>query len=396
MELLIEEEILNEFSDRNVRGRILIKRSVLSSTTAYNLRSSGTAISPELTGELLTQKSERVVKKFTLQSTKNKMSEEPTVPTTIDSATLICYRECLSNLEKFNGGEEEKMLQFINNIERIGKMINANHNILHCMCTAKLNGEAKRWYENNTSLNDWACLKTALLDRFSQSDSSSRVFEELKERKQKSDETITSYYDDIMKLCRAYDSTMSNKMKISWLENGVQDSLKIPIKRQMKALPEEKRTAEEFLKIAKDEYELQHKTRPGTEPTSTYAPYFTNTVSSTLSRTENRPTHTKPNTEYSSHRTFQRRSSPPNSQVDTSKRTFTSYRNSNNQEQGKFRFKRSTTSRSSGTTTRKFTPCLICQRENHRTIDCYEKKPDGCYKCGQSDHKIHDCPEVFC
>lgn len=366
----------------------------MSTTTAYNLRSSGVAISPELAGEVLTQTSERIVKKLTLQSRKNKMSEEPT--TTPDSATLICYRECLSNQEKFIGGEEEKVLRFINNIERIGKMINANDNILHCMCTAKLEGEAKRWYENNTSLTDWTCLKTALLDRFSQPDSSSRMFEELQQRKQKSDETITSYYDDIMKLCRAYDPEMSNKMKISWLENGMQDSLKIPVKRQMKTLPEEKRTAEEFLKIAKDEYGLQRKARPEIESTSTYAPYFTNTVSTTASRTENRLTHTKPNTEYTSDRTFRRRSSPPHSQVDTSKRTSTSYQNSNGQEQGKFRSKRSTTSRPSGTASRKFTPCLICQRENHRTIDCYQKKSSGCYKCGQSDHKIHDCPEVFC
>lgn len=366
----------------------------MSTTTAYNLRSSGVAISPELTGEVLTQTSERIVKKLTLQSTNNKMSEEPT--TTPDSATLICYRECLSNQEKFNGGEEEKVLRFINNIERIGKMINANNSILHCMGTAKLEGEAKRWYENNTSLTDWSSLKTALLDRFPQSDSSSRVFEELQERKQKPDETITSYYDDIMKLCRAYDPAMSNKMKISWLENGVQDSLKIPIKRQMKTLPEEKRTAEEFLKIAKDEYGLQRKTRPETESASTHISYFTNTVSTTQTRMENRPTRTKSNTEHTSHRTFRRRPSPSNSQVDTSKRVSTSYQHSNSQEQGKFRSKRSTTSRPSGTATRKFTPCLICQRENHRTIDCYQKKTSGCYKCGQSDHKIHDCPEVFC
>ncbi len=35
--------------------------------------------------------------------------------TTQDSAMMICYRECLSNLEKFNGGEDQKQktLQFI-------------------------------------------------------------------------------------------------------------------------------------------------------------------------------------------------------------------------------------------------------------------------------------------
>ncbi|CAF4779458.1 unnamed protein product, partial [Rotaria sp. Silwood2] len=107
-----------------------------------------------------------------------------------DSAMMICYRECLSNLEKFNGGEEQKISQFIKNIERIGKMIEANDNILYCMCTAKLDGEAKCWHENNMSLTQWDGLKLALLERLTTSDSSSKIFEQLKERRQKSDETI--------------------------------------------------------------------------------------------------------------------------------------------------------------------------------------------------------------
>lgn len=97
---------------------------------------------------------------------------------------MICYRECLSNLEKFNGGEDQKVLQFVINIERIGKTINANDDILRCMCMAKLEGEAKRWYEDNMSLTQSESLKPALLARFTTSDLSSKIFEQLKERKQ--------------------------------------------------------------------------------------------------------------------------------------------------------------------------------------------------------------------
>lgn len=174
-----------------------------------------------------------------------------------DPAMMICYRECLSNLEKFNGSEEQKVLQFINNIERTGRIIEANDNILHCMCIAKLDGEAKRWYEDNMILNEWNQLKLALSERYTTSDSSSKIFEQLKERKQRTDESVTSYHDAIIKLCHEYDVTMSQKMMISWLENGVKDSLRIPIKRQMKLLPEAARTTQAFLKIAKDEQELQ-------------------------------------------------------------------------------------------------------------------------------------------
>ena len=110
--------------------------------TAYNLRS--TDIDPEPTGDLLTQTSERIVKKLTLEALNNTVEHNQIMPNSVqDSAMMICYCECLSNLEKFSGGEEQKILQFINNIERIGKMIDASDDILHCMCTAKLDGEAK-------------------------------------------------------------------------------------------------------------------------------------------------------------------------------------------------------------------------------------------------------------
>ncbi|CAF1447027.1 unnamed protein product, partial [Rotaria sordida] len=204
-----------------------------------------------------------------------------------DSAMIICYRECLSNLEKFNGGEEQKILQFFNNIERIGRMIDATDVILHCMCTAKLDGEAKRWYEDNMTLTQWENLKSALLERFTTSDSSSKIFEQLKERKQKSDETITSYYDAVIKLCREYDSSMSQKMMISWLQNGIKDSLKTQIERQMKLLPESARTTQAFLKIAKDEQEFQDEDSFEKEPVQPYLPYITNTISTTSQQTRN-------------------------------------------------------------------------------------------------------------
>ncbi|CAF1972728.1 unnamed protein product [Rotaria magnacalcarata] len=91
-----------------------------------------------------------------------------------DSAMMICYRECLSNLSKFNDGEEYKIFQFISKIERVGKMIDANENILHCMCTAKLDGEARRWYDDNMSLTQ--CVQQRSLPRIHHIPSQHRSF----------------------------------------------------------------------------------------------------------------------------------------------------------------------------------------------------------------------------
>ncbi|CAF5029277.1 unnamed protein product, partial [Rotaria sp. Silwood1] len=244
-----DEQIQREEIDK-LRKQGIIEES----TSPCFPNNTGVDTGPELNGDLLTETSERTVKKLTLELLSNTTEHAhqyiTKMPNNVqDSAMMVCYRECLSNLEKFHGGEDQKILQFINNIERIGRMIDANDDILHCMCTAKLDGEAKRWYEDNMTLVQWENLKSALLERFTTSDSSSKIFEQLKERKQKSDETITSYYDAVIKLCREYDSSMSQKIMISWLQNGIKDSLKTQIKRQMKLLPESARTSQAFLKI---------------------------------------------------------------------------------------------------------------------------------------------------
>jgi hypothetical protein len=343
----------------------------------------------ESIGRLLTNTSERVVKKTTLESlietTELDPSHETTMPNNVqESAMMICYRECLSNLEKFDGSEEKKVQQFLANIERIGRMINANDAVLHCMCTAKLDGEAKRWYESNLFLTQWDTLESAILERFTQSDPSWRIFEQLKDRKQKSDETITSYHDDIIKLCREYDATMSQKMMLSWMENGIKDVLRIPIKRQMKLLPEAGRTTQAFLKIAKDEQELQEHTKES-DSTTSYVPYFTNTVSTTIPQSS-RPHESALGAAHRPENSFQ--TTPYDYQQRTTQRPQTAYRYPSRSADAK-------SSRPIDGKPRKFKPCIICQRDNHRTIDCREKKPNGCFKCGQSDHRIRDCPEVF-
>ena len=217
-----------------------------------------------------------------------------------------------------------------------------------------------------------------------------------------------------MKLCREYDSSMSQKMMISWLENGIKDSLKIQIKRQMKLLSETARTTQAFLKIAKDEQELQDENRPESEPTPTYTPYFANTVSTTLlqqnedtrSNNLNQPSSFRTTAPHESRITHQQRSifTDPQRPLPQTRQSSSQQRSSTFKPQSSTSYRNTQqikpqnvkSADSWNIKTRQRNPCSICQRNNHRTIDCYFKKPDGCYKCGQSDHRIRDCPEVFC
>lgn len=163
-------------------------------------------------------------------------------------------------------------------------------------------------------------------------------------------------------------------MKISWLENGIKDSLKIQIKRQMKLLPDSARTTQAFLKIAKDEQELQEENVTETEPSSAYTPYFANTVSTT--------SHQKNNTSSTTQSARSVLVNPP-TPANTNRIPRSTRHNTTPHD-------------TPDTTVNTTTPCYICKRSNHRTIDCYYRKPSGCYKCGQHDHRVRDCPQVFC
>ena len=37
-----------------------------------------------------------------------------------------------------------------------------------------------------------------------------------------------------------------------------------------------------------------------------------------------------------------------------------------------------------------FNNCKVCNRTNHRTIDCFYKRSTGCFNCGQN-HNVRDC-----
>ncbi|CAF1021091.1 unnamed protein product [Rotaria magnacalcarata] len=206
---------------------------------------------------------------------------------------------------------------------------------------------------------------------------------------------------------------MSQKMMISWLENGVKDVLKIQIKRQMKSLSESARTTHAFLKISKDEQELQEENVPKPYTTSPYVPYFTNTVSTTLKQTDNMHSnslnHSYPSQATTSHESNNlyrqqkehlniRQRSPSRIRYTPSQQRSFNFKSpslTSRRHMQHIPSENATSIKPSTIRTRQYDPCSICRRKNHRTIDCHHRKTFGCFKCRQPDHRIRDCPQVF-
>lgn len=271
----------------------------------------------------------------------------------------------LKELPKFTGDPSEKITHFINSIEQIGRFTETNDSILHSLATIKLGGAAYNWYENNKpDLGSWSSLKTQLLERFKPSLSMAKTH--LKERKQQPGESLLSYYDEVVDLCHQVDSDMPLHMIVDYLQDGLRDELKVHVKRHMKTLTVDP-TPAIFLKIARIEDELQHE-MSSTHQSSVVPspPYFAHLTTATGKPTGSSHTSVRPSGAFSirSDRT------PP-------------YLHSNSPQPRPLMSKR------------QYQPCLICNRSNHRTIDCYSKQSFGCYKCGAPDHNVRQCPQVF-
>ena len=265
----------------------------------------------------------------------------------------------LKELSKFTGDHSQKVTQFITAVEQIGAFTRLDSPMLHSIAIIKRGGSALNWYENNKdSLHDWPSLRTHLLERFKPSSSALKT--QLKARRQQPGETLLTFYDDIIDLCQQVDSNMPLHLIIDFLQDGVRDDLKIHIKRRLRTLPDPI-TPAAFLRIARDEEELQKESFSNTASSSFTQPYFPQINATTRTSSSTSPR-------------FARFESPA---VQSS--SFTPH-------PSRTRFSAAAQS---------FRPCLICHKSNHRTIDCYQKKSTGCFKCGDSQHTVRNCPQVF-
>ena len=307
----------------------------------------------------------------------------------VDQTLLAKARKArFDDLPNFSGYPSEDAEKFLKNIKNLTKPIDGtNHYVSIEIVRGKLTQSAGTWFDNNeANFNSWSDFENAFRNRYFSTQLTQQKFDKLKQRKQQIDESLTTYFDDIVNLCHETDANMSEQMIIQHLLSGLNRKLKKEVLRHEKSL----KSLHDFFNICKIEQDLQdtyseEEYPPAEMKNSFYIDKQTNGHSITAA-TKRINNHNYSEQEEQKSRRNQSSHLWSNSTTQAEQRT--------SQNDHKFNQHKSTINRKiferSNDQVERFTPCRICNRANHRTIDCYFKQHEGCFNCGQN-HFVRHC-----
>jgi hypothetical protein len=288
-------------------------------------------------------------------------------------------QEAMKKIVEFSGESTEfdidEWLYDLTNLFSLMKLKDETK-ILETM--GKLTGSALRWYQENlTSFDSWHSAEQSLRDRFQEFTSDSQLMQELFELKQEENQTIISFYEKVMRKYKRAKKLVTGQQVVTVLQAGVKNSIKEHLIRKEKDITK----PEEWLKLAKEEEYVQKRIqqqRHVSHQDAAGPPYFdsilpTATVQHRPSNTQPPNRHAQMPYHFNAEQIHQYGSNRMLQQHHPSTRPRRQTRFDNKAQQ--------------------IYPCLICNRNNHPTIKCIYKKENGCFKCGQSDHRIRDCPQ---
>jgi hypothetical protein len=299
------------------------------------------------------------------------------------------------DLPNFSGHPSEDVEHFLKSIKNITKATEESESreILEIV-RGKLTKLAGIWFDNNESnFKKWSEFETAFRNRYFSTTIIHKKFDKLKQRKQLQDESVTSYYDDVVNLCREIDANMSDQMIIQHLMSGINPDFRKELSRHEAAM----KTLKEFLKYVKieqDLYDTFEKSRNlslETQQQQSYFDFNQPTIPSLTAmikqpaqnyRTKQDDRRSHP---ISTQRSAYQRNSFPQPVKNSS--TIRDNRNWNFSQPSTFK---NNQIENQNRITNQFNNCKICGRRNHRTIDCFHKRTNGCFNCGKN-HIVRDC-----
>ena len=293
-------------------------------------------------------------------------------------------QEAMKKIIEFSGEPNEsdidEWLYDLTNLFTVMKLKDETRIII---TMGKLIGPALRWYQANlTSFDSWKSAEDALRNRFKTFTSDSQLMQEFFQLHQEEYQSITSFYENVIQKYKRSKGLITEQQAITVLQTGVKQTLKEHLIRNEQDITK----LDDWLELAKEEEHIQKRIqqqRNGFYSEATTEPFFDSMVSTAT--IQPKPSNTQiprpiipkqsnfdPTRRQQRHKFEQTRTFKP----------FNNHRDDQHKQEPYSYWK-----------TQQADSCLICHRKNHPTSKCYYKKEQGCFKCGQSNHRLRDCPQ---
>ncbi|CAF3320149.1 unnamed protein product [Rotaria socialis] len=157
-----------------------------------------------------------------------------------DTTLLVKARKArFDDLPNFSGHSSEDVERFLKSIKHITKANDQseNHEILEIV-RGKLIQSPGLWFDNHEQdFKKWSDFELAFRNRYFSSTMIHKKFDLLKQRKQLHDEPVTSYFDDVVNLCKEIYPQMSELMMIKHLMSGIHPEFQKELSRRESTLP---------------------------------------------------------------------------------------------------------------------------------------------------------------
>ncbi|CAF4196553.1 unnamed protein product [Rotaria magnacalcarata] len=261
----------------------------------------------------------------------------------------------LGKLPKFTGKSKQNVSKWLREIQQSMRMLKLTDEEKLFYIPTCLEVDAKDWfYDNIHYFSTWTFFIQKLFKTFESSGKADISFNRLRHYEQGINQDVRQYYFEIMKLCKEANPFMDDASKLQYLKDGLKPSLRFDIILKIPTNPEE------FLEYAQKIAELKSLDEQ-----------------EDITHRSNADDFTPSSPDFLSHRDNKSRFS--NRYVPTSQR-----------ESNKIYYQNDYVKNKSFRTH----PLDITKSNIYRTNNI-PKPPYQCYKCGGTDHYIHDCPHFY-
>ena len=169
--------------------------------------------------------------------------------------TLVDLRKAIvasliRNPKTFAGGTED-VTKWIEEIEHLLEVAHIPESTRLDLISYSLRGDALEWCKNNKStLSSWITFVTEIKRAFTSSFHEEMAFKRLESYTQGENQSIRNFFNEILKMCKEADSTMSESTKLKTLVNKTRPTIQFEVRKKKPT------NTSQFLEYAKEAEEL--------------------------------------------------------------------------------------------------------------------------------------------